>query len=76
MKTWRKRVTQVINQSINQSMSSEGVCRTAPATPGLFTTRSVIDSDFGPSSFCTGVIVGLLYIKRLISYMKIDLDPI
>ena len=28
---------QSLNQSINQAMSNEGVCRTAPATPGLLT---------------------------------------
>ena len=31
LKVWRKRITELINESINY----EGVYRTAPATPGL-----------------------------------------
>ena len=32
MKIWRKRMTHLMNESINY----EAVCRTTPATPGLF----------------------------------------
>ena len=35
MKIGRKRIA----HSINQLMNDEGVCRTAPATPGLLITR-------------------------------------
>ena len=31
LKIWRKRLTHLMNEL----MSNEGVCRTAPATPGL-----------------------------------------
>ena len=31
-KIWRKRM----NESMNQSLNDEAVCRIAPATPGLF----------------------------------------
>ena len=37
LKGLRKRVTHQI--SMNQSMSDEGGCRTAPATPGLLTIK-------------------------------------
>ena len=33
-------MTNVINESIND----KGACRTAPATPGLFNTRKVLQS--------------------------------
>ena len=38
MKIWRKRLT----HSINESISDEGVYRTAPATPGLLITLTLI----------------------------------
>ena len=31
MKIWRKRISRLISESVNDG----GVCRTAPATPGL-----------------------------------------
>ena len=31
-----------MNQSMNQSMNDEAVCRTAPATPGLLNTTPFI----------------------------------
>ena len=40
MKIWRKRLTELINQL----MSDEAVCRTAPATPGLLKILLMIES--------------------------------
>ena len=39
-----------LNQSINQSLNHKAVCRTAPATPGLFITQEIQSSQWRESS--------------------------
>ena len=51
----------LLNQSINQSMSDKGDCRTAPATPGLL-KRFLF--RFGLGNWCT-VVTSVTVISNL-----------
>ena len=39
IRDWDERGYSVMNQSVNQLVSNEAVCRSAPATPGVLITK-------------------------------------
>ena len=52
-----------VSQSVNELMSDKGVCRTAPATPGLLITQHL---DFLPNSGITADRRDILEMNRFL----------